>query len=55
MDGLPGLLLSDLPFDLPYIIPYFSKFVKSLIPVPSEQHLAGGIFKRDLVGEIGLP
>jgi len=29
MDGLPGLLLSDLPFDLPYIIPYFSKFVKS--------------------------
>lgn len=29
MDGLPGLLLSDLPFDLPYIIPYISKFVKS--------------------------
>jgi len=29
MDGLPGLLLSDLPFDLPYIIPYFSRFVKT--------------------------
>lgn len=29
MDGLPGLLLSDLPFDLPYIIPYFTKFVKT--------------------------
>lgn len=29
MDGLPGLLLSDLPLYLPYIIPYISKFVKS--------------------------
>ena len=29
MDGLPGLLLSDLPLYLPYIILYFTKFVKS--------------------------